>query len=104
MSLRPIHPGEYLAEDVMAELNLKATDVSKALGVSVEVIEGVIRGEQPVTADLALRISAWLGTSAKIWLDLQTQYDLRIAERDMGEEISRVVTPLPKAELSSVAD
>lgn len=91
--IQPIHPGEVLSEDVLAELGINAKQLSEVLGVPSNRITEIVRGRRGITADTALRLSRWLGTSPKFWLNLQQSYDLEIATRDYGEEIDRTVTP-----------
>lgn len=90
---RPIHPGEVLAEDVLAELKMSARQLAEALHVSPNRITEILRGRRAITADTALRLSRWLGTSAEFWLDLQQAYDLEVASMEAEERIAREVTP-----------
>jgi len=89
----PIHPGEILAEDVLVELDMSGRQLAEALGVSPNRISEILRGRRAVSADTALRLARWLGTSATVWLNLQQRYDLEVAERDSGAAIEREVTP-----------
>ena len=91
--VRPIHPGEILAEDVLAELDMSAKQLGEALGVPSNRITEIVRGRRGITADTALRLSRWLGTSPRFWLNLQQAYDLEVAIKEHGEEIDRTVTP-----------
>jgi len=90
---RPIHPGEILAEDVLAELGMSGRQMSAALGVSPNRISGILRGERAITADTALRLARWLGTSPDVWLNLQQAYDLAVARQQVGETINETVQP-----------
>ncbi|MGI8405769.1 MAG: HigA family addiction module antitoxin [Thermomicrobiales bacterium] len=90
---RPIHPGEILAEDVLAELGMSGRQMSAALGVSPNRISGILRGERAITADTALRLARWLGTSPDVWLNLQQAYDLAVARQQVGEMINETVQP-----------
>jgi addiction module HigA family antidote len=90
---QPIHPGEILAEDVLAELGMSATQLAKALGVPPNRISEIVRGRRDITADTALRLARWLGTTPEFWLDLQQAYDLEIAEQTIGDEVRRTVEP-----------
>lgn len=90
---RPVHPGEILAEDVLAELNMSGRQLAEVLGVSPNRISEILRGRRGITADTALRLSRWLGTSPDVWLNLQQSYDLEMAKMEIGEEIERQVTP-----------
>lgn len=90
---RPIHPGEILAEDVLVELDMSGRQLAEALGVSPNRISEILRGRRAISADTALRLARWLGTSATVWLNLQQAYDLEVAESESGAAIEREVTP-----------
>jgi len=92
MKLPPIHPGEILAED-LAELGLSANAFARALDVPPNRVTQILRGERAITADTALRLARYFGTSAKFWLNLQLSYDLAVAERDAGKAIAKAVRP-----------
>jgi addiction module HigA family antidote len=94
---RPFHPGEILAEDVLAELGLNANQVGKALGVPANRISEILRGRRRITADTALRLGRWLGSSPTFWMNLQDAYDLKVAEAQHGQEIAERVKPLAVA-------
>jgi addiction module HigA family antidote len=87
----PIHPGEILAEDVLAELGMNARQLGQVLGVPPNRISEILRGRRSVTADTALRLGRWLGTSPEFWLNLQQAYDLETAKLERGVEIERTV-------------
>ncbi len=95
-TLKPIHPGEILAEDVLADLHLNANQVGEALGVSPNRISEILRGRRSITADTALPLGRWLGSSPQFWLNLQRRYDLEVAEAEHGEEIAQRVQPLTR--------
>lgn len=86
-----IHPGEILADE-LEELGMSAAELARTLGVPTNRVTQILRGERSVTADTALRLAQWLGTSAQVWINLQSAYDLQIAEQEHGEEIRRSVT------------
>jgi addiction module HigA family antidote len=90
---RPIHPGEILAEDILADIGMNARQLAEALGVPPNRISEILRGRRSITADTALRLGRWLGTSPRFWLNLQQSYDLEVAEHEYGEEIEKTVTP-----------
>lgn len=94
---RPIHPGEILAEDVLVELNMSGRQLAGVLGVSPNRISEILRGRRAITADTALRLSRWLGTSPDVWLTLQQRYDLEMARMETGEVIERDVVPRVEA-------
>jgi proteic killer suppression protein len=89
----PIHPGEILAEDVLPDLGMNARQLGEALGVPPNRISEILRGRRSISADTALRLARWLGTSAEFWLRLQLRYDLEVAEMEHGAEIEKTVTP-----------
>ncbi|MBF0133718.1 MAG: HigA family addiction module antidote protein [Magnetococcales bacterium] len=90
LHLPPIHPGEILAEE-MEYLELSANALAQALGVPPNRITAILNGRRSITADTAIRLAHYFGTTAKFWMNLQSSYDLVIAERDRGEDISKKV-------------
>lgn len=95
--LDPIHPGEILAEEFLTPSGLSANALAKSLAVPVTRISEIIRGRRGVSADTALRLARYFGTSAELWLGLQAEYDLRVARREVGEDILRRVPAGPHA-------
>lgn len=91
MARDPIHPGEFLADE-LAELGMSATALARTLHVPPNRISQILSGKRSLTADTALRLSHWLGTSPDLWMNLQKMYELRLAEQRSGEEIKRTVT------------
>lgn len=89
MARTPIHPGEHLAEELRA-LGLSAAALSRQINVPVNRITGIINGQRGITADTALRLGHWFGTSPQFWLNLQQLYELRRAEVDVGDQIARL--------------
>ena len=92
--LPPIHPGEILMEDFMKPLGLSSYRVAKDIGVPALRISQIVRGQRSITADTAMRLARYFGTSAGIWLRLQARYDLEIAEAKMAKRINREVKAL----------
>ena len=90
--MRPVHPGEVLREE-LDELGLSANALSKALGVPVNRVTMILNGQRGVTADTALRLARYFGTTPKIWLNLQKTWELRRTEVEAGREIAEQVTP-----------
>ena len=89
--IRPIHPGEVLKEDFLAPFGLSEYRVAKDIQVPARRINEIVHGTRGVTADTALRLARYFGTSAQFWLNLQTQYELAI-ETDRGaKKIEREV-------------
>jgi antitoxin HigA-1 len=89
MTRTPIHPGEHLAEE-LRELGLSAAAFARQIRVPTNRVTGIIRGQRAVSADTALRLGHWFGTSPEFWLNLQKLYELRVAEREVGEEVRRL--------------
>lgn len=89
--LNPVHPGEILLEDFMKPLGLSQYRVAKDIGVAPLRISEIVRAKRGVTADTAMRLGRYFRTSPGIWMRLQAQYDLEVAERENGEEILRSV-------------
>ncbi len=87
MPRTPIHPGEHLAEE-LRELGLSAAELSRQIDVPVNRITGIIHGQRGITADTALRLGHWFGTSPQFWMNLQQNYELRLAESQVGAKIA----------------
>jgi addiction module HigA family antidote len=87
--LPPIHPGEFLRE-TLGELGLTQAAFAAAIGVSPMRVSHVLKGSRPVTAELALLIGRALGQSPQYWLNLQTAYDLKVAEAAMKQSLKAV--------------
>ena len=85
-----IHPGYHIREE-LRERRVSQAELSRALGVPASRVSEIARGRRNVNADFALRLGRWMGTGPEIWLNLQKTYDLRVAERDHGSEIARIV-------------
>jgi addiction module HigA family antidote len=88
----PIHPGEILADE-LEELDMTASRVARALHVPTIRITQILNGERAITAGMALRLGQWLGTGPELWLNLQKQCELRLAEERIGAEVRRTITP-----------
>jgi addiction module HigA family antidote len=93
-TLPPVHPGEVLLEDFMKPLGLSTYRVAKDIGVPTLRISQIVRGQRAVTADTALRLARYFGTSPEVWLRLQVRFDLEVAERELRERIDREVKVL----------
>ena len=92
--MRPVHPSEVLREDCLHPTGLTANALAKALHVPAPRINDIVWGRRGVTADTAMRLARYFGGDAQSWLNLQTLYDLRIAEKANASKIERQVTPL----------
>lgn len=91
--MRPVHPGEVLREEYMKPLNLSANALANALGVTAARINEIVRERRGITGDTALRLARYFGTDAISWLNLQSAYELRVAELEAGEKIAEQVKP-----------
>ena len=91
-AMPPVHPGEILAEE-MEELGLSANALAGALSVPTNRITAVLKGQRSVTADTALRLSRYFGTTPQLWLNLQKTFELRVAELESGADIADRVQP-----------
>ena len=89
MARTAIHPGEHLAEE-LEELGIPAAALARQLDVPVNRITAIINGQRGITADTALRLGHWFGTSAEFWLNLQTLYELRLAREEVGERVKKL--------------
>ena len=89
MARTPIHPGEHLAEE-LRELGISAAELARQIEVPVNRITAIINAQRGVTADTALRLGHWFGTSAEYWLNLQKLYELRLAQREVGDQLARL--------------
>ena len=90
--MRPVHPGEILRDELEA-LGLSANALSKALDVPVNRITAILHGQRGITADTALRLARYFGTTPQLWLNLQQTYELRRAEIAVGRRIADSVEP-----------
>ena len=86
MGLNAIHPGEHLAEQLRA-LDMSAAELVRRIGVPTNRVTQILNGTRSITGDTALRLGHFFGTSAQFWLNLQSLYDLRIAEKKAGKSI-----------------
>ncbi len=90
------HPGRLLRRELEAR-SLSANRLALDLGVPSGRITDILNGRRSITADTAVRLGRYFGNSAQFWLDLQSQYDIAMVERERGEEIARRVTPADAA-------
>jgi len=86
MSVPVIHPGEHLAEE-LRELGMSAAELARKLDVPTNRVTGILNGRRAITGDTALRLAHFFGTSAEFWLNLQSLYELRVAEKKAGKSI-----------------
>jgi antitoxin HigA-1 len=90
MNMRPaIHPGEILGDELL-EAGVSASELARQIEVPANRISQIINGKRSITGDTALRLGHWFGTSAQFWLNLQTSYEIRLAEQQAGEAIAKL--------------
>jgi addiction module HigA family antidote len=89
----PVHPGETLREDFLAPLGLSANQLAIELRVPVTRVGDIVRGKRAITADTALRLARYFGTSPQFWMNLQSNYDLEVAADAAGNEYNERITP-----------
>jgi antitoxin HigA-1 len=89
MARPAIHPGEILTEE-LAEIAVTPSELARQLHVPANRITQIMQGKRAITGDTALRLGHWFGTSAQFWLNLQSAYDIRVAEKSSGAEIKRL--------------
>ncbi|MPZ36026.1 MAG: HigA family addiction module antidote protein [Rhodospirillales bacterium] len=89
--LAPMHPGEVLREEFLGPMNLSPYAVARAVGVPRTRIERLTNEQTAVTADTALRLARYFGTSAAFWMNMQARYDLERAEDELGAELRKIV-------------
>jgi addiction module HigA family antidote len=86
MAITAIHPGEHLAEE-LKELDMSAAELARKLDVPTNRVTSILNGQRAITGDTALRLAHFFGTSAQFWLNLQSLYDLRVAQTKAGKSI-----------------
>lgn len=96
MARTPVHPGEMLADELQ-QLGVSPTELSRQIRVPANRISQIINGKRAITGDTALRLAHWFGTSPQCWMNLQTLYDVRMAEEEAGTEIKALPTKPEKA-------
>jgi antitoxin HigA-1 len=96
MARTPIHPGEHLAEE-LTDMKMSAAAFARQIDVPVNRVTGIINGKRSITADTALRLGHWFGMSPQFWMNLQDGYELRLAERELGDRLHALPkrNPLP---------
>jgi antitoxin HigA-1 len=90
-TLRPVHPGEVLSEEFLKPMNLSQNRLALGIGVPARRINEIVLGKRSISADTALRLARFFGTSAEFWLGLQAQYDLDVTAEALGERLEREV-------------
>ena len=92
--MRPVHPGEILREDFLLPLGMSANALSKSRNVPAPRINDIVRERRGISADTAMRLARYFGGDAHSWMNLQTAYDLRVAEIENAKRIEREIVPV----------
>lgn len=90
--LPPVHPGEVLIEEFLGEMGISQYRLAKDISVPARRINEIVHGTRSVSADTALRLARYFGTSERFWLNLQAQYDLDVERDRLGARLDREVT------------
>jgi len=101
-ALDPITPGEILREDFMEPLGISMNQLSRDIAVPPNRISEIVNGRRGITADTALRLERYFGVEAQFWLNLQSEYDLRVMKRKIGPDIEQRILPARKVFARSV--
>ena len=99
--LDPITPGEILREDFMEPLDISMNQLARDLSVPPNRISYIVNGKRAITADTALRLQRYFGVEAQFWMNLQTEYDLRMIKRKIWFDIERRIIPVKTTEQSA---
>lgn len=91
--MRAVHPGEVLQEDYLKPLGLSVNALAKALGVPTSRMNDIVHGRRGISADTALRLERYFGADAQGWLNMQTAYDLKTAQKAGSKAIARAIVP-----------
>jgi len=102
MARTPIHPGEHLA-DAIEGLGITAAELAREINVPANRVTGILHGQRGITADTALRLGRFFGTSAAFWLNLQQLHDVRLVQQEIGSELARI-RPRSKDSADGFAD
>lgn len=92
--LKPIHPGEILREEFMRPMGISINRLARDIVVPPNRISEIVNGKRGITADTALRLGRYFNTTPEIWMALQAEYDLRVAERTVGADVNKRVHPV----------
>jgi addiction module HigA family antidote len=91
--LAPLHPGEVLREEFMEPLGITAYALAKACQIERPRLERIVRELQGISADTALRLAKYFGTTPEFWMNLQSRYELEEARNEIGEDLEEIETP-----------
>jgi antitoxin HigA-1 len=95
--MAPMHPGEILLEDFMKPLGITQYRLAKEMNVYPRKVNEIVQGKRAITADTALRLARFFGTSPEVWMNLQAHYDLEVARDDLDERVEREVVPYTRS-------
>lgn len=95
--LAPVHPGEILLEDYLEPMGISQYRLAKGISVSPRRINEIVHGKRAITADTALRLARYFGTSERFWLNLQTHYDLAVQKDRLGDRLTKEVVTWARA-------
>ncbi len=96
----PVHPGEVLLEDFLKPLGISQYRLAKEMKVYPRKINEIVHGKRSITADTALRLSRYFGTSAELWMNLQALYDLEKTRDEIEEQVTKEISPLVQENLN----
>jgi addiction module HigA family antidote len=95
--LAPITPGEIMLKEFLEPLEISQNKLARDIDVAITRINDIVHARRGITADTALRLGIYFGTTPEFWINLQTRYDLKLAKRDLGPEIEKKIRPLQHA-------
>jgi addiction module HigA family antidote len=98
----PVHPGEVLLEDFLKPLGISQYRLAKDMKVYPRNINEIVHGKRSITADTALRLSHYFGTSAELWMNLQALYDLERTQDEIAEQLEKEVVPLNRDDRNTI--
>jgi len=93
----PIHPGEILLEEFLKPMGISQYRLSQGIGVPARRINEIVHGKRSITADTALRLARYFGTSERFWMNLQSRYDLEVEKDKLGRRLEKEVHPIARA-------
>ncbi len=100
--LEPITPGEILREDFMEPMGISMNKLSRDIAVPPNRISEIVNGKRSISADTALRLERYFGVEAQFWLNLQSEYDLRVMKRKIGPDIEQRILPVKRTSVNSI--
>ena len=95
--LPPVHPGEILREDFLAEMGITAYRLAKATGMPIQRVAAIVNEKRSITADTALRLGRFFGVDPQWWMNMQAYFDLELAKRALGDRLDSEVQPIAQA-------